>query len=112
MHIDTIRELVGKECVRLAQLGHAGIADELTARGKQGITASITECPLARGICDSLLISTGRLVITEEAAEYCNGQGKYYPLVAFEEELTPLAEFVNAFDLGNYPQLMAVTIED
>lgn len=118
MTLDDLRELVGAECMRLLKLGTvANIADELASRGMRGEKGSQCECPLARGICDTLLISTGRIQVDNYGVWWRTGSrvGQYAgvqpprreQLVAFKESFALFRSFVEDFDGGYLPFLEA-----
>lgn len=114
MNVNDLRELCGKECVRLAKLGSCeAIAQELASRGMAG-TKEPNDCPLARGLCDTLMISTGKLFVFPYGIAYGARHGAPF-MVQFGEEFSPdfivLSAFVNKFDDGAFPFLECATFE-
>ncbi len=102
MSIDELRELVQAECLRLAKLESPGaIAAELAARGMQGFLEDPNQCPLARGLCDTLMCSTGKLSVLNEEIRFAG-----HWMVSLRESLWCLRQFVHNFDAGKYPHLV------
>ena len=106
MTTDDLRCLVEQECGRLAKLGADGMAREFASRGIQGRQEHVCECPLARALADTLMMTTGPLSVHNDGVKYLQPDGLVAALAAFREGLRPLRDFVEAFDNGDYPHLV------
>lgn len=100
-----LRELVAAECNRLEKLGSAeAVARELASRGMSGKRRQGDQCPLARGLCDTLMIGHGPLWVLPNAVllgRPADGE----ELVSFKE-MPVLHDFVLAFDASEFPYLI------
>ena len=103
---DNLRELVSAECFRMVKLGSTkAIAQELASRGMRGVKGDCKQCPIARGIADTLLISTQHISVQNEGVLTDSDLFKSELLCTFQEGFRMLCHFIEEFDAGHFPFL-------